>query len=342
MYLRLEVGIFFMENQEATTQAPPVAATAAPGDDAVDALEQRDVPPPAGQPEGSSSGAPKKPKSRKPGDRLKGLNIYLIMFIFIMVVALIIVAASYLQSQRSNTAKIKTQTLTQEDLKKVAASDATIGNNQQILTIQSSAVFAGKVLIKDGLEVAGNLQIGGTVGLNNLTISGTTQMGQAQVNRNLSVAGDTALQGGVTIARSLQVNGGATITGGLSAAQITTSSLQLNSDLTLTRHIVVGGGTPGRSNGSALGSGGTSSVSGSDTAGTLQVNTGSGTGAGCFATINFTTRYNGTPRVQITPVGSAAGAIDYYVNRSATNFSICTANAAPTGSSFAFDYFVVN
>jgi len=210
------------------------------------------------------------------------------------------------------------------------------------LTIQSSAVFAGKVLIKDGLEVAGNLQIGGTVGLNNLTISGTTQMGQAQVNKNLAVAGDTALQGGVTISKSLQVNGGATITGGLSAAQITTSSLQLNSDLTLTRHIVVGGGTPGRTNGSALGSGGTSSVSGSDTAGTLQVNTGSGTGAGCFATINFTTRYNGTPRVQITPVGSAAGAIDYYVNRSATNFSICTANAAPTGSSFAFDYFVVN
>lgn len=336
-----------MENQEATAQAQttpvaPVAAAAAPGDNAVDALEQKDTTPPTGQPTGGSTGAPQKPKPKKPLERLRAMNIYLFMFILIMVVAVIIVIASYVQSQRSNTAKIKTQTLTQEDLRKVAASDATIGNNQQVLTIQSSAVFAGKVLIKDGLEVAGNLQIGGTVGLNNLTVSGTTQMGQAQVNKNLSVAGDTALQGGVTIARSLQVNGSTTITGGLSAAQITTSSLQLNSDLTLTRHIVVGGGTPGRVNGSALGNGGTSSVSGSDTAGTLTVNTGSNTAAGCFATINFTARYNGTPRVQITPVGAAAGGINYYVNRSATNFSVCTSSPAPTGSSFAFDYFVVN
>jgi len=331
-----------MENQEATTQAPPAAATAAPGDDAVDALEQRDAPPPAGQSEGGSADGPKKPKSRKPGDRFKGLNIYLIMFVFIMVFALIIVAASYLQSQKSNTAKIKTQTLTQDDLRKVATSDASIGNNQQVLTVQSSAVFAGKVLIKDSLEVAGNLQIGGTVGLTNLTISGTTQMGQAQINKNLAVAGDTSLQGGVTIAKSLQVNGGATITGSLSAGQITTSSLQLNNDLTLTKHIVIGGSTPSRSNGSALGNGGTSSVSGSDTAGTLAVNTGSNTSAGCFATINFTNRYNGTPRIQVTPVGSSAGGLQYYVNRNSTSFSICSNNAAPTGSSFAFDYFVVN
>src|SRR5206468_9334261 len=118
------------------------------------------------------------------------------------------------------------------------------------------------------LEVAGSLQIGGTVGLQNLTVSGTTQLGQTQINKDLSVAGDTALQGSVSVAKSLQISGGGSFGGPVSAPQITTSNLQLNSDLTLTHHLIIGGGTPGRSPGSSLGGGGSVTVGGSDTAGT--------------------------------------------------------------------------
>lgn len=270
-------------------------------------------------------------------------NLYIIFFVFILVIAGSILTVAYFQSKKATTSStLQTQALTADALKKVASSDATVGSNQQILNVQSSAVFAGKVLIREDLEVAGNLRIGGTVALTNITVSGTTQLGQAQINKDLSVAGDTGIQGSLTIAKSLQVNGGATFSGPISAPQITTSNLQLNSDLILTKHIIAGGPTPTRSNGSALGSGGSSSVNGSDTAGSVAVNIGSGAGAGCFITINFSSKYNSTPHVLITPIGSDAGTIDYYVIRSSSSFSICDSTAPPAGSSFGFDYFVIN
>jgi cytoskeletal protein CcmA (bactofilin family) len=186
------------------------------------------------------------------------------------------------------------------------------------------------------------LQIGGTLALSNLTVSGTSQFGQATVNQNLAVAGNTAIQGATTIAKSLQVNGSGTFSGSLSAPQITTPSLQLNGDLVLTHHISVGGSTPTRSGGTALGSGGSVSVSGSDTAGSITINTGSNPAAGCFVTITFTTKYNATPHVLATPIDSAAGGLSYYITRSTTNFSICDSTTPPAGSSFGFDYFVLD
>ncbi|MFO0781553.1 MAG: hypothetical protein U0524_01500 [Candidatus Saccharimonadales bacterium] len=296
----------------------------------------------------AGEGGDKKPstESKKGGglkDKLKKYNIYLLMFIFILVAAGGILAVAYFQGKKATTATtLKTQDLTQAALDQIANSDATVGNSQQVLNVQSSAVFAGKVLIKGGLEVAGNLQIGGTIALNDITVSGNSQFGQVQISKNLAVSGDTGIQGALTLAKSLQVNGGATFGGPISAPQITTSNLQLNSDLVLTKHIVTGGPSPGRSPGPALGGGGSVSVSGSDTAGTVAINTGGGGNTGCFVTINFSSRYNSTPRVLITPVGAAGGSIAYYTNRSTSSFSICTASPAPGGASFSFDYFVIN
>ena len=102
-----------------------------------------------------------------------------------------------------------------------------------------------------------------------------------------------------------------------------------------------GGGTPGKTDGTALGGGGTASISGTDTAGTVNINTGGGTVAGCFVTIGFTQNFS-SPHVVITPVGSAAAGINYYINRTNSGFSICTTNAAPVGQSFAFDYVVID
>jgi hypothetical protein len=57
--------------------------------------------------------------------------------------------------------------------------------------------------------------------------------------------------------------------------------------------------------------------------------------------VNFTTKYNATPHVIVTPIGSAAANLAYYVNRSTSNFSICAANTPPSNASFGFDYFIV-
>jgi len=284
------------------------------------------------------------PKHNGQFERLRQrTNIYLLLFGGVILLAGIIILIAYLQDQHSvKTNRLQTQSLSQSTLQQLANSDATVGSNQSVLNVQSSAVFAGQVLIRQNLEIAGNLQIGGTLALSNLTVSGTSQFGQATVNQNLAVAGNTAIQGATTIAKSLQVNGSGTFSGPLSAPQITTSSLQLNGDLVLTHHISVGGSTPTRSDGTALGSGGSVSISGSDTAGSITINTGSSPAAGCFVSITFTTKYNATPHVLVTPVGAAAGGLSYYVTRSTANFSICDSTVPPTGSSFGFDYFILD
>jgi len=284
------------------------------------------------------------PKSGGLKEKLRRFNIYFILFLFILVIAGAICVVAYFQSKKaSTTSTLKTQTLTQQTLEQVANSDATIGNAQQILNVESSAVFAGKVLVRDGLEVAGSLSIGGTTTLNSLNVAGTAELGQLKVSKDFSVAGETALQGSLSVGKSLQVNGGGTFNGPVSAPQITTSNFQLNSDLVLTKHITTGGGTPsGKPTSATLGSGGSASVGGSDTGGTVTINTGSSPAAGCFITIGFTTKYNSTPHIILTPVGSAGGTIAYYVNRDTTSFSICDAETPPAGSSFGFDYFVVD
>ena len=290
---------------------------------------------------GSGSALP--PPKKKWRSLAKHVNVYLMLFIIVLVSAGIIVLVAYRDSKHSSgTSTISQQNLSSSALEQLANNDATVGSSNQVLNVQSSTVFAGKVLVRQDLQVAGGLQIGGALTLNDLSVAGTAQFGQVQVNKNLAVAGNTSLQGAVTVAKSLQVNGGGNFSGPLSAPQVTAGSLQLNGDLVLTHHITAGGATPGRTNGSALGGGGTSSVSGSDTSGSITINTGSTPGAGCFITVNFAAKYNATPHVLLTPVGSAAGGLAYYVNRSSSSFSVCDAAAPPAGASFGFDYFVVD
>lgn len=304
-------------------------------DQTIDATDGSNIAP-------TPSGKSEPPKKGGIKQLFRRFNIYLLLFLFILLVAGVILTIAYFQSKKASTSNIvKTQELTQSALQQLANSDASLGSTEQILTVHSSAIFAGKVLVREGLDVAGGLKVNGTTAINDLTVSGTAQFGEAQVNKNLAVASDAAIQGSLS-AKSLQVTGNGTFGGPVSAPQLTTSNLQLNGDLVLTHHIVAGGPTPSLSRGSALGGGGTASISGSDSAGTVTINVGGGAPAGCFATITFASKYNSTPRIILTPVGSDGGTIDYYVNRSATNFSICDATPPPAGASFGFDYFVVN
>lgn len=272
---------------------------------------------------------------------LKKLNVYLLLFILLLVLAGVIVLVTWLASKNADKNTVETQSLTSDTLKQLATSDVTVGQPKQVLNVQSNAVFAGKVLIRDSLEVAGPIQVGGALNIPGITVSGNSIFESIQVNKDLSVAGNTALQGQLSVQRNLTVGGTGTFGGNISAPQVTTGNLQLNGNLTLTKHIAVGGSTPSRSNGPALGGGGTVAVSGSDIGGSININTGSGPTAGCFVTVNFTQKYNTTPRINVTPIGSGAANVGYYINRSTTSFSVCAANNPPANSSFGFDYFIV-
>jgi hypothetical protein len=347
-------------SSESTDTPDSAAEPAASGDletvggdqeEEIDALSQTDGDgsDKSSSPFGTGAGGPEQAPPDGPGSGSKGFNpfkrrpnIYLMLFILVILVGATVALVAYRQNKKASNDQINTQGISQSTLEQLANSDASVGDSHTVLNVKSSAVFAGQVLVRQNLEVGGNFQVGGTTALKDLTVSGTSQFGQTNVSSNLSVSGNAALQGAATIGKSLQVGGGGTFNGPVSAPQVTTGSLQLNGDLVLTHHIHVGGGQPSRNGGSALGRGGSASVSGSDTAGAVSINTGSGSAAGCFVTINFTSHYTTTPYVQVTPVGSAAGGLDYYINRSTTGFSICDSSAPPSGRSFGFDYFVLD
>jgi cytoskeletal protein CcmA (bactofilin family) len=289
-----------------------------------------------------AGGGPSGPKKSGPWRRLfDRFNIYLLLFVAVLLIAGAVFVAAWVANRGSDKPTVQTQSLTEDALKQLANNDVTVGQPKQILNVQSNAVFAGKVLIQDSLEVAGPIQVGGSLSIPGITVSGSSIFDEVQINKTLSVAGDSAFQGQLSVQKSLSVAGGGTFGGAISAPQITANTLQLNGNLNLTHHIAAGGATPGRSNGGNLGSGGTTNVGGSDSAGSVNINTGVGASAGCFVTVNFTQRYNETPHVLLTPVGSAAASLDYYVNRNTSSFSICTASTPPSSSNFGFDYFVV-
>ncbi|MDN5275125.1 MAG: hypothetical protein JWP06_1026 [Candidatus Saccharibacteria bacterium] len=272
------------------------------------------------------------------------VNVYLLIFVLLVVVAGVFTIVNYLNSQKTPTeAGIANQGLTADALKQLANTDATVGGTSQTLTIQGNAVIAGQTLLRGNLNVAGNIQTGGSVQTPNLTVSGTSNLGTAQIN-SLQVATNTAVQGSTTL-HDLNVSGTSSFGGAMTASQITVTRLILsgNAVLQVPNHISFTGPAPTRSiNNGVLGNGGSASINGSDTAGTINVNTGNNPTAGCFTHITFQQVYTNQPHVIVSPIGSAAGQTQYYVERDKDGFSLCASSPAPANQVFAYDYFVTN
>jgi cytoskeletal protein CcmA (bactofilin family) len=335
-----------MDNKPTNTDSPKEPdslESAGPSSDPnaeVNALESKDT-------ETETSLDKNKSKDKKSiGQRITGLiahlNVYLLIFILIVVLSTGGVLVVYQKDKKANApTTVNTTTLSNEALNQLKSSDATVGDPKQTLTIASNAIFSGKVLIRDSLDVAGSIKVGGAMTLPGLTVSGVGSFDQIQGN-NLAISGNASIQGQLTVQKGITSNGGATFGGPISAPQLTVQSLQLSGDIQLVRHIDAGGNTPGKTDGTALGNGGTSSVSGTDTAGTVTINTGGSPSVGCFITVEFVNKFGGTPHVVITPVGSAAAGLNYYTTRNSSSFTICTTNPAPPGQTFSFDYVAID
>ncbi len=269
------------------------------------------------------------------------INVYLLMFVLLIVIALIIMFVTINQSNKEEKKQeeITSQELTQEAVENLSSNEATVGDPKQLLNIESNAVFAGKVLIRDGLDVAGPIKVGGDLNLPGITVSGKSAFDEVQVN-SLSIAGDTSVQGVLTIQQGLTVNGQASFAGPISAPSITIDALQLTGDIQFNRHIDAGGGTPSVTTGGAVGSGGTVTISGTDTAGTVTVNVGASAAGGLLASISFVSGFRSNPHVVITPIGAPAPNA-YVSSRTTSGFSIVTSTGLPAGS-ISFDYIVVD
>lgn len=293
------------------------------------------------------------PGTKKKGgliNKLRGfaskLNIYLLLFMLLALTGIIIFFVVFQSSQTDDQAVTETQELTQEAVDDLIGSDARVGDPRQILTVESDSVFTGKVLIRDGLDVAGPIKVGGSLSLPGITVSGSSAFDEVTIN-TLTIAGDASIQGQLSVQEGLTVSGPVTFSGTFSAATFAIRSLQVDEELLINRHIDAGGPTPGVSAGGAVGSGGTVTISGTDTAGTVTVNIGGGAGGGVLANVNFAFEFNSTPHVVITPVASQGASVVtgtqkfYLSSRTSTSFSIATSAGLPAGS-ISFDYIVID
>jgi len=320
------------------TQAPVDALSLTPEEleeEAAEAKANSDTPATAEIPEKKLS--PIKRFFRK-------VNVYFLFFIILIIIASAITVVNYLNSQKAPVEpNIATQDLTEDALKQLANSDATVGNSSQTLTIQGNAIITGQTLMRGNLNIAGNLQTGGSIQGPSLTISGKSNLGDTQIN-NLQIATNLAVQG-TTSVRDLNIAGTSNFSGAVTASQITVTRLILsgNAVLQIPNHISFTGGTPvPTANPAVLGNGGSASLSGSDTAGTVTINSGNNPTPGCLVKITFQQPFTSQPRVIVGPISIGAGQIQYYVERNNTTFSICTVNAAPNNQTFGFDYFITN
>lgn len=335
------------KTENADSEAPKDTGQQAPADalsKTPDELDDEKAQEAAAHPEANKSAESTEKKLSPIKQFFRKVNVYFLIFLLVLVVAGVITAVNYFNSQKPpEEPNIATQSLSQDELKQLANKDATVGGAAQTLTIQGNTIISGQTLMRGNLNVAGNIQAGGNIQGPNLTISGTSNLGTAQIN-SLQVAQNVAIQGSTTM-RDLSVSGTSNFSGALTASQITVTRLILSGSgtLQLPNHLSFTGLSPGRSmiGSGILGSGGTVSINGSDTSGSINLNSGNNpNGAGCIVRINFQQAFTSQPRVIISPVNSAAGLLEYYVERTTSGFNVCTNNTPVANKVFAFDYFV--
>lgn len=320
-----------LEPKPVAAAAPAVPSAPQPSDSLEPSANSAAPPPPTAPVKAAKGGGPLK-------KILAIVNIYTVVFVLVILAAAAVVFVSIKPAKTVDVTPLGK--LSDQQLTALKSNSTLVGDPKQTLDIQSNTILEGQVLARSDLSVAGSLKVGGALSLPAITVTGSGNFAQIGTTGALSVGGDTNLQGQLTVQKNLSVSGAASF-GSLSVASLSITSLSVKNDFTLSKHIVTNGGTPGRVGGTALGGGGTVSVSGSDTAGSVSVNTGNSPPAGLLVTLTFTQRFGATPHVVITPVGSAAAGLQYYINRDAGGFSIGTLNAPPAGANFGFDYIVI-
>lgn len=222
------------------------------------------------------------------------------------------------------------------------------GNSSQVLTVSSSSLFKNRVAVDSDLKVVGAIQASGTTALADLTVDKVTTLGVTNIRGALVAAGPVSFQspaqfgGGATMNGNLAVSGNGTFGGSISAGVLNVRDISVSGTINLAGHLSISGQTGSASPGIGAGSGASATIDGNDSAGTVTVNSGSGSAAGNnLVTVTFRAAYARTPHVIITPIGSEAGKLDYFITKTATGFTIGSASIPKANTSFSFDFWVV-
>lgn len=244
-------------------------------------------------------------------------------------------------------------------LNQLGVSRAPVADAGAVLIVNPNARFNGQVQIGGNVSIAGQLFLNSKFNANDASLTnleaGNTSLAQLNVNgdgtlsnlnlrQNLVVAGTTQIQGAVTLSQLLTVNnsvnvgGNLSVGGVLSVGSFHSSSLVSDGSVTIGGHIITEGVAPSISRGPNIGLNGTVSISGNDQAGTIAVNTGTGSpGNGEVASVTFHAGYTNIPHVMVTMISSSP--TPFSITRTPAGFSIWT---GPLSASvgYAFDYIV--
>lgn len=245
--------------------------------------------------------------------------------------------------------------INQSVLDQLGVNRSTVGDSGEALVIAPNAQFKGQLSVTKDAKFNGTLSAGATsltkldagdTSLTQLNVNSNSTLSGTVIRNDLTVNGASHLQGAVTIDKLLTANGGLNVSGNLTVGgalitnNFSASSLTSTSTLSIGGHIITGGAVPSINQGPAAGPAGTVSISGNDAAGTIAFNTGQAPSDGVIATVTFRNAYPITPHVIISPVGRPTGHLEYYVDRTATGFTIGTNNTPAIATGYVFDYLV--
>lgn len=278
--------------------------------------------------EGASTPKPPAPKKSKQR-RFWHSKIFRWIVLPLLIVSMLagLLLAIRATQKPDTTITINTQSLDNGTLNQLTG-DAD-GEVRQQLTISPETLFKDSIIVQGSADIRQNLDVGGV-----LTVSGASNLqGPASIGGELTVGGSTAIGGNLSVTGSITA-------ASLAVGSISISNINVSSDITFEGHLIPSGASPS-SRPSVAASGGSVTVSGNDTAGTITITVGSGSVlAGEMAIITFNKAFARTPKVQLTPINSAASGIRYFATRSATFFTIETSTAPSNGTSYVFDYLV--
>lgn len=255
--------------------------------------------------------------------------IIILLLIILLGVGAALLIKDAISKHSNKTVVINTQSLSNGTLNKVTSQ---LGNEGQVstqLTITPSTLFKNSVEIQGKTTTDSDLDVGG-----NFNTKGSSNLyGPVNARSSLAVQGSGSYGGNLSVT-------GLVTAASLSVGSINISTINLSGDINVGGHIIPSGAVPSVS-ASAASSGGSATITGNDTAGTVTINIGAGkTVAGELAIITFHKAFATTPKVQLTPLNSASAQIFYYVSQSPTFFTVNSAGMPANGASYTFNYLV--
>lgn len=267
------------------------------------------------------------------------------------------------ESSNSKAISDKGVSISPGTLSKLGVNDSQIGTTNEKLVVDPSAQFNSKVTVGGDVKIGGQLTLNSTLNAttanlsqlqansttaNSLNVNGSATASTLSVRGNFAVNGTAQFQNGVTIAQLLSVDSNAAVSGNLSVGgemsigTLSAGQLVVSGPIQLGSHIITAGHTPTvQASGAALGSNGSASIVGDDTAGTVTFNAGAGAGGtGPLVYVLFSSGYSAKPVVVISPVGSYADFFVANVSTSGFNIDVSSSNSVSPGGSYTVNYLV--